>query len=78
MLSNYAAGDVQKFNESVSAYREIIKEREQADRLYEQELLAEGKEDDRKSSENYVSAAWNLRSSLITSIPLPTQWLSIS
>ncbi len=51
ILDAYAANEVQDFNRGVAEYREIVQERATADVKYEEELLAAGEVDGRKTAE---------------------------
>ena len=51
MLNAYADDEVQAFNTAVADYREILSEREEADRAYVAELAEAGEGDGRKTAE---------------------------
>jgi len=51
ILDAYGAGDVQKFNDEVAAYQEIVKQRADSDAEYDAKLAAEGNVGLRKTAE---------------------------
>ncbi len=51
ILEAYRAGDVQKFNDGVTAYRNLVKSRSEAYAQFDEQLVAAGEAGDRKEAE---------------------------